>query len=129
MRSMKYFVIAALIAGITGLTAQSALEEKPKNSIKDVMKKAHKGKDKESDPLCKVVVTGKGTADQKKALLGLYEDLAKNKPPKGDEASWKTKTDALVAAAKDVVAGKEGGEKKLKDAIDCMGCHKAHRGD
>jgi hypothetical protein len=124
---MKYFVIAALVAGIAGLTAQSAFEEKPKNSIKDVMKKAHKAK--EGDPLCKIVVTGKGSADQKKELLSLYEDLAKNKPPKGDEASWKTKTDAIVAAAKDVVAGKDGAEKKLGDAIKCMACHEVHRGN
>ena len=127
MRTLKYYVVSALVLGIVGVTAQSAFEEAPKNTIKDVMKKAHKGKDKESDPLCKTVTTGKGTADQKKELLSLYEDLAKNKPPKGDEAAWKEKTAAIVAAAKDVVAGKDGAEKALGKAIACGACHDAFR--
>ena len=44
---------------------------------------------------------GEASAEEKKQLVELYEALAANKPPKGDEASWKEKTAALVAAAKD----------------------------
>ena len=124
MRTVKYFVLAALVLGIVGVTAQSAAE--PKNDIKSVMKKGHKGKDG-GDPLCKVVTTGKATADQKKELLSLYEDLAANKPAKGEEAAWKEKTSAIVAAAKDVVAGKDGAEKTLGKAINCKSCHDVHK--
>ena len=109
--------LALSVAGI----AQE--ESKPKYTIKQVMKAAHAKmalKDK--------VVAGTATADEKKSLLEHYEALAASKPPKGDEAAWKEKTAALVAAAKDAVDGKEGAGEKLRAASNCAACHSAHKG-
>jgi hypothetical protein len=58
----------------------------------------------------------------------MYNALAKNKPPKGEAASWETKTKALIAAAQEVVEGKEGAGMRLQQAANCMGCHSAHKG-
>ena len=54
--------------------------------------------------------------------------MATQKPAKGDEASWKTKTAALVSAAKDLVEKKAGAADALKKASDCKACHSVHKG-
>jgi hypothetical protein len=106
-----------LTAGYAG-----AEDEKPKYTIKEVMKIANKEK------LLNKVVDGKGTAEDKKKILELYEAMAKNKPPKGDADSWKKTTEAIVAAAKDVVDGKDGSLDALKKvATKCGDCHKEHK--
>jgi hypothetical protein len=126
MRTVKHFVLATLVLGALGglATYQAADNEKPKYSIEEIMEKAHKGK----DSLYKKVVGGKANGDQKKELLGLYEDLAKNKPEKGSQADWKTRTTAMVGAAKDVVADKPDAGKKLAKVVNCKACHDLHRG-
>ena len=84
---------------------------------------AHKGK----DSLLEKIKGGKASDDEKKKLHGLYEALAAFKPPMGDEKSWKDKTEALVAASKEVVEKKDGSLDKLKTASDCKACHSVHR--
>ncbi len=105
-----------LTAGYAG-----AEDAKPKYTIKEVMKLAHKEK------LLNKVTDGKGTTDDKKKILELYEEMAKNKPPKGDADSWKKLNDAIIAAAKDVVDGKDGSIDALKKATKCGDCHSAHK--
>ena len=78
--------------------------------------------------LCSKVASGKASAEEKKKLVALFEDLHKNKPPKGDEESWNKFTTALVDAAKAAAEGKEGSGDALKTAANCMGCHSAHKG-
>ncbi|MCI0356926.1 MAG: hypothetical protein L0211_00380 [Planctomycetaceae bacterium] len=102
--------------------ATNAEDAKPKYTIKEVMKSAHKAK------LHEKVADGKATDAEKKQLVEFYTALAANKPPKGDEASWKEKTAALLAAAKDAEAGKEGAGAALKKAYNCAACHGAHKG-
>src|SRR5262245_26919410 len=75
-------------------------KEKPKHTIKEVMKTAHK------DGLLKKVQDGKASDEEKKKLAELYVALHENTPPKGSAESWKEKTDALVKASKEVVEGK-----------------------
>ena len=125
MRTVKYFVLAALTLGVLGglATYQAADNEKPKYSIEEIMDKAHKGK----NSLFKKVVSGNANADQKKDLLGLYEDLAKNKPPKGSQDDWKKRTTAMVSAAKEAVDGKPGAGPKIAKAASCKACHDLHR--
>jgi hypothetical protein len=126
MRTVKHFVLATLTLGALGglVSYQAADSDKPKNSIEEVMEKAHKGK----ESLYKKVVSGKANADQKKELLGLYEDLAKNKPEKGSQEDWKKRTTAIVGAAKEVAEEKPGAAPKLMKAVNCKGCHDLHRG-
>ena len=127
MRTVKYFLMAVLATGLAaGLGVFGAAEDaKPKYTIEEVMEKAHQGK----PSLFKQVVTGKADADQKKMLLEYYEALAQNKPEKGELADWKKRTSAMVKAAKDVAADKEGATKELAKATNCKGCHQLHKGD
>jgi hypothetical protein len=99
-----------------------AEDEKPKFTIKETMKAAHKG------GLMKKVADGKATDEEEKLLIEHYTAMAAQKPPKGDEAAWKEKTAALLAAAKDAAAGKDGGGAALQKAANCMACHRDHKG-
>jgi cytochrome c553 len=119
----KRLTVAAVLAAFaaTGLTVYAA----DAKSIGDVMKEAHAGGPKS---LRAKVTGGKGDKEDKEKLLSLYEDLAKNKPPKGDEKAWTKKTDAIVKAAKEVVDGKKS-EQKLANATNCKACHDAHKGE
>ncbi len=111
------FAAAGLLMG-----AAWAQGDEPK-SIKDVMVAVHKGK----DSTISKVKDGKGTEDDNKKLVKMYEFLATQKAPKGDEKSWKDKTEALVAAAKDLVDKKDGALDKVKAASNCKACHDVHK--
>ncbi|HVX13221.1 MAG TPA: hypothetical protein VHC22_18695 [Pirellulales bacterium] len=113
---------ALLVIGPTaGLLMGADDDEKPKYTIKEVMKKAHK------DGLMKKLADGGGTKADAEELLDLYKAMAKNKAPKGDAESWKTKTKALVDAAQNVVDDKPGARAELMKAANCAECHKAHK--
>jgi hypothetical protein len=119
MRTMKYGLLAGLIVGLLGIgLLQSREEEKPKYTIKEVMKEAHKS------GLWKKVADGKASKDEEKKLVEYYTSLAENKPPKGDEAAFKAKATAMLKAAKEAAAGKEEGRDELKKLVKCMDCHK-----
>ena len=119
----KFFVACLIITFAWMVAAMSGLaQDKPKYTTKEVMQKAHKG------GLMKKVSEGKATADEKKQLIEFYEALAANKPPKGDEAEWKVKTSAILAAARAAAEGDEAVAKKLSDTVKCMECHQAHKG-
>src|SRR5262245_46518049 len=125
---MRKLLGLALLAVAVILTNRAWAEDKPKNDISAVMDMAHKGKE---NSLRSKVASNKAEKADAEKLLALYEDLAQNKPPKGDEASWKTKTGALVAAAKKLVAdpkSKAAGT-ELNKASNCMACHDVHKGD
>ena len=116
---MVYRAIIPAVLAFGVLVAAAPQEPK---SIKDVMNGVHKGG---KDSVLTKITDGKGTDDDIKKLVSMYEFLATQKPPMGDEKSWKDKTTALVAAAKEV------SEKKpvdnLKKATNCKACHDIHR--
>lgn len=63
-------------------------------------------------------------------MLNLYKALAAAKPPRGDDADWKTRTDALVAAAEELDKGDKPSPMAIviyKKALDCKGCHTEHK--
>lgn len=117
---IRVAVPAALALAV--LIGASAAQDKPK-SIKEVMA-VHKG----NDSLLKKIGDGKGSDDDHKKLLAYYEFMATQKPPQGDDASWKAKNDALIAAAKDLVEKKAGAAEALKKASNCKACHSVHKG-
>jgi hypothetical protein len=115
---------AVAVFGFATLGIFGAADEKPKYSIKEVMKGAHSGDPK----LCAKVATGKASKEEKEQLVAYYTALTGNKPPKGDAGSWKEKTEALVSAAKACLAGDADGPKKLGTAVNCKNCHSVHKG-
>ena len=121
---MRKLLVASVVAvlGWTIFTVTSGAQDDKKVAIKEVMQVAMKG------GLCKKVASGEATAEEKKKLAGLFAALHENKPPRGEQASWDEKTKALVDAANDVLAGKEGAGEKLRGAANCNACHTAHKG-
>jgi cytochrome c553 len=122
---MRKLLVALVVIGGLALavnfTSRGA-DDKPV-AIKEVMKTCMaKG------GLCSKVAGGNASAEEKKKLVAMFEDLHKNKPPKGDAESWNKFTTALVDAAKAAAEGKEGAGDALKKAANCMGCHGAHKG-
>ncbi len=124
MKKIATLVIAAVfvIAG-SGFAWVDDDDAKPKYTSKQVMGKVFKG----PKALKAKIAKGTATDAEKKMALAYLEALAKNKPKKGDAESWKKKTAALVKAAKDVVAGKEGAVKALNAASNCKACHDSHK--
>ena len=115
--------IPLLAACLVCLPATGADDDaEPKHKIKDVMKAALKG------PLLKKVASGEASDDEKKQLHSMMVSLSKNKPPKGEDDSWKELTGALVKAANDAVEGTEGAAESLKKASNCKACHSKHKG-
>lgn len=121
MRSTMLWGVALAALAMLALSG-NAEDKKPKYAIKEVMQKAHKG------GLLKTVLSGSANKEQKDSLVEMYISLGQNKPPKGDDKSWKEKTEALLTAAKGVAKGDKEATGKLKKASNCMECHSVHRG-
>jgi hypothetical protein len=119
---MRKLLVASVVVAFGWAAMSMTTGAQDKTSTKEVMKVAMKGK------LCEKVAKGEASEQEKKQLAGLFAALHENKPPKGEQASWDEKTKALVDAANDVLAGKEGAAEKLKAAANCMACHSAHKG-
>lgn len=113
----------SILAGMASLWLLLGAAPQEAKSIKDVMAAVHKGK----DSLVNKITAGKGSDQEHAKVLKLWEFMATQKPPQGDEASWKAKTAALVAAGKDLVAKKPGAADAVKKAGDCKGCHSVHK--
>ena len=112
----------SIAAGLASLVVLLGAAQEYK-SIKEAMEATHKGK----ESLVAKIRDGKGTDEDNKKALAVWEFISSQKPPKGDEASWKSKTSALVAAAKDLVDKKPGALDKVKATSDCKSCHSVHK--
>jgi hypothetical protein len=127
MRMVKYGFLAALTVSLVGVSmAEEKKEDAKPQTIKQVMKKVHSAPKGEQN-LKDKFAAGKTSEAETKDILAAYADLGKNKPPQGEEAAWKEKTGALLAAAKDVAAKKDGAPEAFKKAVACMGCHSVFR--
>lgn len=90
------------------------------------MKAFHKAP-KGVDPVCKKAGDGKASAEELSKLVASYKTLISAKPPRGDEASWKAKTTALLAAAEGLKIGAPDAAAKYKEAVNCKACHSVHK--
>jgi hypothetical protein len=116
MKQLCAGVVALL--GVAFLLNVNEAQEKPKYSIKEVMKKAMAGK----SALVAKVKDGSATDAEKQQLVDLFTSLHASTPPKGNPDNWKKMTDALLAAAK------SGDAKAITAAANCKVCHSEHKG-
>ena len=142
---VRKFIRAGMFAGLGVITMMlayggaSAAGQKDKDekipTISEIMLQGHKGSDAFLAKLKGEVKDAKweDALPHAKALNLFGEALGKNKPPKGDEKSWKDLTTKYAENTKAVLAAVEKkdakGAGKALGAIggSCMGCHKAHR--
>jgi hypothetical protein len=120
--SIKHTVIALFVGGLTAASIAHAAE-KPKHTIKEVMKEGFKGKTSAAARVGK----GEGTHEDFKLLAELTKDLPLNEPERGEAASWKSKSADLAAAAKMLLDGKPGAQEAWKTAANCKACHTEHK--
>jgi len=116
----KLVAIAVAAAFALGAYVNTRAEDKP-SPIKEAMQKGHKS------GLCGKVTKGEASDEDLKNLTAWYEAMCACKPPKGDEAAWQAKCKDLIAATKAVAAKEAGAVDKYKKAVNCMGCHSAHK--
>ncbi len=87
------------------------------------MQAIHKGRDN----IGKRAADGLASKEDIAKLAEYYEALPLNEPPKGEMASWKEKTAAMVKASRALKAGESGAAETYKAAANCKACHTAHR--
>jgi hypothetical protein len=138
---MKKLAILAGPMVLTALAVHSGLagaQDDTTPSIKVVMKKLHGGA---SSPLAKLKTALKAenpnwetVRKSTKDFVILGAALAKNDPPKGDKASWKSLSEDYFNEAKKLDDAAEAHDKTAaqaafkKLAASCKACHGAHKG-
>lgn len=121
---MKYKTMLACCAAIAAAISFPALLNAADGHevIEEAMKKYHKAP-KGTDPVAKKAAKGEASEAEIKELLGAYEAMAKVEPPRGDKDAWDERMATLVAATKDLAAGKDGSVEAFKKAGNCKACH------
>lgn len=122
---MKLRIFSALTVAVLATSFAFAEED---NAIKQAMKFAHKAPKGEKKLNEKIVEGTADEADVKKAL-DLYKAMVDVKPPKGEQADFRSKTAKLIAATEEVVAKKPEAGAHYKEAVNCKACHSEHKGD
>ena len=121
---MKPRLLVPAVLALLAVSLAFAAEES--NPIKDAMKYAHKapkGEKKVSDK----IIEGTASDDEVKKTLDLYKAMADTKPPKGDQAEFKKKVEALITATQEVVDKKPDAAAHYKEAVNCKACHSDFR--
>lgn len=113
---------AALVAAVSLPAFLNAADDHDHEVIEDAMKTYHKAP-KGTDPVAKKAAKGEASEAEIKELLAAYEAMAECKPPRGEKSAWDERMATLVAATKDLAAGKDGSVAAFKKAGDCKGCH------
>jgi cytochrome c556 len=128
-------VLAMTLAYGTAATAGQKDKDDKIPTISEIMTQGHKGTDSFLAKL-KGEVKGEKWDDattNAKALALFGEALGKNKPPKGDEKSWKALTEKYAKNTKAVLTAVEKKDAKAANTalgaigMSCGGCHKAHK--
>jgi hypothetical protein len=123
---MKKVFLAAALTLAAGLACQALAEQAataPAMANKEVMQKAFKP----DTALVKTVVAGKADETQLREFLAYAQSLHANKPKKGEEAAWKTRTQAIIEATQNLLDKKEGALAALKTATNCATCHNSFK--
>lgn len=137
----KLCILSAVTAIGVSATVTHVRAASGDDVIGDIMKKAFKGAggkkpggqapaagEKPKKPsLVEKAVGGNATPDELKSLLGYCQDLAKAKPPKGDQKDWDTRCADLVSSVEAIQKGDKSASAKLKSAANCKACHELHK--
>ena len=121
---MKIVSVLSLVA-VLGLVTVCVAGDENHEIIEKVMKNGLKGDD---SPAAKVI-DGVATDEEIKSLAELIGTMKGTEPPKGDQADYTKKVDALIAAINAIAGGDKSN--KAIDAFDeasnCKACHSDHK--
>ncbi|HVS37747.1 MAG TPA: hypothetical protein VMS17_19450 [Gemmataceae bacterium] len=124
MRSVKQAALAVIALAFSAGWYSTRADEDSRMVVIAAMRRVFSGQD---PPLIQRVAAGDANEIEKQRLLKVLTGLANTQPERGSLESWKAKTSALLAAAQDVVDGKEGAAQRLREASNCRACHTVHR--
>ena len=133
MSNHKNIFVSALMVGGLGVMAALAAEATapaPKYAIKQVMGAIHKVPTNAPAGETSIIVrakAGKATKADIDKMVEYYSALPANKPPAGDAASWKSKTEALISAAISLQKAETNAVTKINEAANCKACHSVHK--
>ncbi|MDY3554569.1 hypothetical protein R5W24_003693 [Gemmata sp. JC717] len=124
---------AAVLFAFGSVTAAPADDKLPE--IAEIMKKGHAKTDGYITKVKEAVKGGKWEDAQKyaKDMSILGTAIGKNKPPKGDDKSWKALTDKYADTTQKILKGTEDKDAKATNAaigsmvMSCGGCHSKHK--
>lgn len=125
---LMFTVIAAGVLATSAFVWQLQAADAKDDPIKQAMKTYHKAP-KGTDPISKRAGDGRATPAELKGMIAAYSAMAKAKPPKGDDVSWKAKCEKLLAGTQALASGAPDGAAKFKEAVNCKACHSAHKPD
>jgi hypothetical protein len=120
----------ALIAVLSPVSPRALAAEKTKDeeTIEAVMKLCNKAP-RGTPKLAEKVVDGTASPEETQKLIASYKTLKGTKPPKGNEADWTKRVDALLVAVDGLEKKEPGAAAKFKEANACKACHTDHRPD
>ena len=112
MRIVKHVAPAALILGLAVAlpVVRAADMDDSRQVVIAAMRRVFTG----PNALIGRAAAGEAGETEKQRLLKVLTGMAAVLPAHGDAASWKARTEALVAAAQDLVDGKEGARDRLR---------------
>jgi cytochrome c556 len=130
--------VLALLLLAALATSPAGAGDEPTPTIKDVMRKLHKGA---NSPLARLkkdlgapAPNWKAVQDTTKDFVILGAALGKNDPPRGEAAGYKKLADAYFTNAKALDDAAKAEDKAAAQAAyrklsaSCKSCHQAHRG-
>ncbi len=124
MRAVKQLGLAIVVLAASAGWYASRADDDSRMVVIAAMRRVFTGQD---PPLVVKAAAGDASEVEKQRLLKVLTGLADTQPDHGSLDSWKAKTGALVAAAQDLIDGKEGAGQRLRAASNCRACHQAHR--
>ena len=108
------------------LAASFALAADETSPIKQAMGYAHKAP-KSEKKISDKIIEGTASEDEVKKTLDLYKAMVDAKPPKGDQADFKSRVEKLIAATEEVEGKKPDAAAHYKEAVNCKACHTEHK--
>jgi cytochrome c556 len=126
MKTRTHVPVAVLVlTAVMGFLVSTRADDDPKYTVQVIMKAVFKGE----DSVHKRILKGSATKEDLAKLVEYISVLPQNDPPQGDPDGWKTKTTALLVAAKALQAGQSDALAQYTKAANCQACHSVYRPD
>lgn len=119
-------ILLALVATLScGLAFKASAEgeKKEDSAISKIMKAHFKGDTSD----IKKAVKGELSKEEITKLATDLKAMIAEKPPIGEAASWKEKSEALFGAVEKLEKGGADAGAGVKAAANCKACHEAHK--
>jgi cytochrome c556 len=129
MKSTPYLITTLLTTALLGtLSAADAVPPAtPPTPGQVIIRKVMKDHMKGDTSNLKKALKGELDKDTLAKLVESVKTLPAAAPIQGDAASWKTKTEALIAALESLNKGEANAADAVKAASNCKACHEIHK--